>query len=433
MHFLRNPKCVVAAQYSGPSPTKESLFARHHAILNYLQLRGGWVGSMKCVALTLAAIAVSTFSSASIAFAQQSPEFRQGFATLALQIPALVGQPVEAEQYGPNGDSLQRTTTGLMVWRKADNWTAFTDGTTTWINGPVGVVSRPNDQRLPWEIRSPGPTPTSAGITEPRSIRSAFAPSSGRVYAPDLKAMDAESAASAETVRRWVAELDAEWARVWGWRPHRSVTVYLYFDGFRMADGIAAISGWKASPSYRFYYAQNVAGVKVRDKNGGFAILLNLNSGFGSSRREIGSKYVLTHEYAHIMQDDIAGESGPGWFIEGMADVFAIANVPTAGPSIDRQQWVSIYQWRGLLPSLRDLQNGWGGYVTASQDRAEVAYGISYLAMKYLMDRVGGMSFLEVLEAMSRGEAFEVALQRITGYTIDRLDAEYRKTIPALR
>lgn len=91
-----------------------------------------------------------------VAFAESGPEaapfeFKLGFKLLADQIPDVAGSPTEAEHYGPNGDSLQKTTTGLMVWRKADNWTAFTNGATTWINGPAGVQSRPNDQRFDWE------------------------------------------------------------------------------------------------------------------------------------------------------------------------------------------------------------------------------------------------------------------------------------------
>jgi hypothetical protein len=38
-----------------------------------------------------------------------------------------------------------------MVWRKADSWTAFTDGYRTWINGPFGLQQRLNTQRFPWE------------------------------------------------------------------------------------------------------------------------------------------------------------------------------------------------------------------------------------------------------------------------------------------
>ncbi|GEM_PF-6942396 len=86
--------------------------------------------------------------------AQSAPEFKLGFKALADQIPDVVGTPLENERWGSNGDSLQQTTTGLMAWRKADNWTAFTNGAMTWINGPAGVQARPNDQRFDWEAQA---------------------------------------------------------------------------------------------------------------------------------------------------------------------------------------------------------------------------------------------------------------------------------------
>ena len=80
------------------------------------------------------------------------PAFKLGFATLAALIPDVVGQPLENERHNPeNGDALQQTTTGLMVWRKADNWTAFTNGYMTWINGPFGLQQRLNSERFDWE------------------------------------------------------------------------------------------------------------------------------------------------------------------------------------------------------------------------------------------------------------------------------------------
>lgn len=82
---------------------------------------------------------------------ETGPAFRLGFGTLAALIPQVVGRPLEPERYAPNGDSLQRTTTGLMVWRKADNWTAFTDGSRTWVLGPYGLQERGNDERFDWE------------------------------------------------------------------------------------------------------------------------------------------------------------------------------------------------------------------------------------------------------------------------------------------
>ena len=38
-----------------------------------------------------------------------------------------------------------------MVWRKLDNFTAFTDGYRTWVNGPFGVQMRLNTEQFPWE------------------------------------------------------------------------------------------------------------------------------------------------------------------------------------------------------------------------------------------------------------------------------------------
>lgn len=82
----------------------------------------------------------------------EEPRFQLGFATLAGLIPDVVGVPVENERHNPiNGDGLQQTTNGLMVWRKADNWTAFTNGYWTWINGPYGVQNRSNAVRFEWE------------------------------------------------------------------------------------------------------------------------------------------------------------------------------------------------------------------------------------------------------------------------------------------
>ncbi len=102
------------------------------------------------LALTIAlAVATGLVCSAS---AQSEPVvFKLGFKELADQIPDVVGEPLENEHWGANGDSLQQTTKGLMVWRKADNWTAFTNGAWTWINGPNGVQYRPSDARFEWE------------------------------------------------------------------------------------------------------------------------------------------------------------------------------------------------------------------------------------------------------------------------------------------
>jgi hypothetical protein len=92
--------------------------------------------------------------------ADSSCAFVLGFKALHDVSPAAVGDCTENQAYAPNGDALQHTTHGLMVWRKADNWTAFTDGYRTWINGPNGLQTRLNSERFPWEPAAAAqPTP----------------------------------------------------------------------------------------------------------------------------------------------------------------------------------------------------------------------------------------------------------------------------------
>ncbi len=96
-------------------------------------------------------------------------QFVLGFKTIRDLIGhETVGECLENEHHGANGDALQKTTGGQLVWRKADNFTAFTDGYRSWISGPNGLVQRLNSERFPWEadyapgggIATPTPTPT---------------------------------------------------------------------------------------------------------------------------------------------------------------------------------------------------------------------------------------------------------------------------------
>ncbi|CAA9216873.1 MAG: hypothetical protein AVDCRST_MAG77-223 [uncultured Chloroflexi bacterium] len=88
--------------------------------------------------------------------AQATCSYVLGFAALRSLIPGQVGQCLEHERSdGETGDAYQRTTGGMLVWRKEDNWTAFTDGFRTWLNGPNGLEQRLNTERLAWETQAP--------------------------------------------------------------------------------------------------------------------------------------------------------------------------------------------------------------------------------------------------------------------------------------
>lgn len=95
---------------------------------------------------------------ASPAAAQTPPthcQFVLGFQTLHSLDPADIGDCVDNQAFAPNGDAQQHTTMGLMAWRKADNWTAFTNGARTWINGPYGLQWRANTVRFCFEADAP--------------------------------------------------------------------------------------------------------------------------------------------------------------------------------------------------------------------------------------------------------------------------------------
>ncbi len=75
--------------------------------------------------------------------------FALGFQALHDRLPPLVGGCLGDESHNStNGDALQHTTTGLLVWRKADNVAAFTNGRATWLEGPDGPQERANAARF---------------------------------------------------------------------------------------------------------------------------------------------------------------------------------------------------------------------------------------------------------------------------------------------
>jgi hypothetical protein len=124
------------------------------------------------VALALSAALVWAAATSTTASAQVC-SFNLGFKLIADQIPVVLGGCLEDEHHNAfNGDSLQQTSNGLLVWRKLDNFTAFTDGYRTWVNGPFGIQRRLNTERYEWEaappaIAEPIATPVPLPITMP--------------------------------------------------------------------------------------------------------------------------------------------------------------------------------------------------------------------------------------------------------------------------
>ena len=128
----------------------------------------------------LAAVASLVAPVTTSASAPADCQFTLGFKTLHDLDPGDVGGCTNNQAYAANGDAVQMTTRGMLAWRKADNFTAFTDGSHTWVNGPFGMQDRLNTERFSWEA------PASAASVTP-AVYTGVAPS------PAQSSMDALS------------------------------------------------------------------------------------------------------------------------------------------------------------------------------------------------------------------------------------------------
>jgi hypothetical protein len=74
--------------------------------------------------------------------AGQQPAFALGAAALDQQLGDIMGAPLECEHsVSANGDTVQQTTTGLVMYRAATNTVTFTDGWRHWALTSGGLLS----------------------------------------------------------------------------------------------------------------------------------------------------------------------------------------------------------------------------------------------------------------------------------------------------
>jgi hypothetical protein len=71
----------------------------------------------------------------------QTPSFSFGFAALREQVGPAMGDPIECEHADSGtGDALQRTTTGLALYRRDTNTSMFTNGREHWALTTLGLA-----------------------------------------------------------------------------------------------------------------------------------------------------------------------------------------------------------------------------------------------------------------------------------------------------
>jgi hypothetical protein len=228
-------------------------------------------------------------------------------------------------------------------------------------------------------------------------------------------------------VKRLMGEVESDWEQIWGWRPSKPTTVYLFTGGYHMAGGMPAITGQPLSAEQSKDLAANaVATNSVDAQTGGWAIVMNIAVGMGTAEWEALTKGVLARQYACVMEREVAGSAGPVWYREGLVRLSSDVKVPVDG--VIQRELAAMYDLnrKGTLPALRRLHQDWAGFVSIASSYTDAANGLSLVAVRTLSNRASRSDLLEVLRRAGRGEDFESALKAVTGYTIEQLDADLR-------
>jgi hypothetical protein len=181
---------------------------------------------------------------ASLTTAQAICSFSPGFQALHDLIPDQVGDCVETEQLNPaTGNIEQHTTLGLLIWQQNANLTEFIGSATTWLMGPDGLVSRPNDgSPFAWEPPPqaiPLPTPTDEPITQPTQVPQPLTVPSCQPISPLSDALQVTSPAF--SLPPQVAAFSGAWEGQWGGvRPSRLVVESIDATTARVAYAIVS-------------------------------------------------------------------------------------------------------------------------------------------------------------------------------------------------
>lgn len=123
---------------------------------------------------------------------------------------------------------------------------------------------------------------------------------------------------------------------------------------------------------------------------------------------------LLSHEFTHVAASALGGFE-PLWLAEGMAEYVSWKGVEEISGPEPVAKWEADVQ-RNALPRMTSLPSDTGFY-----DSQEDVYGVSWLAVRYLVRRVGITKVADLYAAMARDgwsqQAREDAMRGATGMT----------------
>ena len=120
---------------------------------------------------------------------------------------------------------------------------------------------------------------------------------------------------------------------------------------------------------------------------------------------------VLTHEFVHAVVATLGGRNVPVWMNEGLAVTFEEGGSEQADAALARAR---------TRPALTDLHGSFSGL---SEEHARVAYAVSAVAVKRMIDLRGPYAAVGLLQDLARGADFSSAFHQRIGMRYEDFQA----------
>jgi hypothetical protein len=131
----------------------------------------------------------------------------------------------------------------------------------------------------------------------------------------------------------------------------------------------------------------------------------------------------VTHEVAHIYQEEFGVNRGPSWWIEGQATFFETFEEYPVHERISKLAQLTD----GPFPTLQDPSLSRGTQITYEDGCTHRGYDMGASFMKWLTEDYGDMEMYNaIVQEVKRGTTVEDALQVVTGKTFLELENEWR-------
>lgn len=147
--------------------------------------------------------------------------------------------------------------------------------------------------------------------------------------------------------------------------------------------------------------------------------LLAVRAGHGAAGGLQGLRSTFRHELAHLALDRATGGQAPRWLHEGYAQI--VSGSWNAGQAW-RLRW-ALFRSDGSLLQQMSLR------FPEDEQRAQLAYLLSYTAVNELVRRGGSGALRSFFERLREGDDLDAAMRGVYGMTALQFEERWRKTV----